>query len=83
MVVQFTERKGHCMIIGENVKHWRERRAMSQEDLAKQAEVSPNTIWRLENENRMPRPSTLRKLATALNVDPGVLLDGKAAVVAN
>lgn len=83
MVVQFTARKGHCMIIGENVKHWRERRAMSQEDLAKQAEVSPNTIWRLENENRMPRPSTLRKLATALNVDPGVLLDGKAAVVGN
>ncbi len=83
MVVQFTARKGHCMIIGENVKHWRERRAMSQEDLAKQAEVSPNTIWRLENENRMPRPSTLRKLATALNVDPGVLLDGRAAVVGN
>jgi len=66
------------MAVGANVKHWRERRAMSQDDLAKAAGVSPNTIWRLENEDRGIRPSTLRKLSASLGIDPAVLLDEKA-----
>jgi len=57
------------MGIGETVKRLRERRAYSQEDLGKIAGISANTIWRIEAEGRVPRPSTLRKLATALKVD--------------
>lgn len=64
------------MPFAEHLRHWRERRALSQEDLAKRSGVSANTIWRLETQGRVPRPSTRRKLAEALGVDPGALLDG-------
>lgn len=67
------------MAVGENLRRWRERRAMSQDDLSVASGVGQNTIWRIEREGRQPRPSTLRKLAAALKVDPAELLEGEAA----
>ena len=64
--------------IGGRLRHARERRAWSQRDLAERAGLPQQTVLRVEHdryENR-PRPSTIRKLAEALGVDPGWLLFG-------
>ena len=53
----------------------RERKGYSQRALAKESGVSPATIYELENGRRRPNPSTLRKLAGALNVEVVELLE--------
>ena len=62
------------VFIGQQLKDMRVRRAMSQDDLAEKAGVGLNTVNRLERNHTEPRPSTLRKLAEALDVDPGELI---------
>ena len=52
------------------VAAWRERRALSQRDLARLANVSQFSISRIETGQQRPRPSTLRKLAKALSLSP-------------
>lgn len=52
------------------LKELRDRAAMSQEDLAKRSNVSRATITDLELGKRPARPSTRRKLAEALGVEP-------------
>jgi transcriptional regulator with XRE-family HTH domain len=66
--------------LGSRLKQARERRVMTQEDLSRAAGVTEATISRTENEKSGPtRPSTIRKLAAALDVDPAWLLLGDAA----
>ena len=55
----------------------RERAALSQEDLAKKAGVARATIADLEANKRPARPSTRRKLAEALGVEPAELMDSE------
>ena len=52
------------------LRELRERAALSQEDLAKKSGVSRATIADLEADKRPARPSTRRKLAEALRVEP-------------
>ncbi len=53
------------------VKELRAERVMSLRELAEIAGVSKDTIWRLESgTGTNAHPSTIRKLAKALNVDP-------------
>ncbi|MCH7836471.1 MAG: helix-turn-helix transcriptional regulator [Chloroflexi bacterium] len=49
---------------------WRERKALSQRDLAQRAGVSQFSISKIETGQQKPRPSTLRKLASALDLTP-------------
>jgi transcriptional regulator with XRE-family HTH domain len=51
------------------------KKALTQEDLAKLAGVSRQTVTRLENGDPNVSPGTLRKLAKALKVRPNQLLD--------
>ena len=62
------------VFIGEEVKKWRLRRAMTQIQLAEKCGLSPATIVRIDRNQRKPHPSTIRKLADALSVDPKELL---------
>jgi len=60
-------------------KRLRRARVLANEthrSLSEKSGVSTATIWTLENRERNERfhPSTLHKLATALNVSPGELL---------
>jgi transcriptional regulator with XRE-family HTH domain len=48
----------------------RERRSLSLAELAEKAGVSKHTIYRLEHGAPEPFPSTVRKLAEALGVEP-------------
>jgi transcriptional regulator with XRE-family HTH domain len=61
--------------IGDKLKLVRLRRAMTQRQLAEAAGLSHRTIVGLETNRTEPHPSTLGKLAEALNVDPRELLE--------
>ena len=53
-----------------HLKHHRERRSLTQEELYKLSGVSRSTIAELESGGRMARPATTAKLARALKVKP-------------
>src|SRR5215212_5698970 len=56
------------------LKAVREDQGWSQRDLAARSGVAQNTISQLERGERKAMPSTVRKLAEALGVEPSVLL---------
>jgi transcriptional regulator with XRE-family HTH domain len=57
------------------MRRLREVRGWSQRDLAAKSGVAQNTISQLERGERKAMPSTVRKLADALDVEPSVLLN--------
>ena len=57
-----------------NVRRLRERRALSQRELAARAKLSVTTVNRIETRQRKPIPRTVRRLAEALGVTPEELL---------
>ena len=59
---------------GMRLRELRERRVLSQGQLAERAGVGRNTINRLEGGRLKARPSTLQKIAGALGVDPEELV---------
>jgi transcriptional regulator with XRE-family HTH domain len=63
-------------ISGEKLKEVRDRRLLSQRELAEKAGLSPTTILKLEDDRvKEPHPRTIRKLAEALGVDPAELVE--------
>jgi transcriptional regulator with XRE-family HTH domain len=58
----------------EKLIRLREDRVLSQRDLAKMAGLAQGTVWRLENGFSEAHPSTIRKLAQALGVEPRELV---------
>jgi transcriptional regulator with XRE-family HTH domain len=61
---------------GDNLRRIRRREGLSQENLAARASLHRVTIGLLENGQRVPRADTLIRLAGAMQVAPGELLDG-------
>jgi transcriptional regulator with XRE-family HTH domain len=56
--------------IGKNIKKLREEREISQDRLSKLADISSNTVAKLElDDSPNPTIETLRKIARALNVE--------------
>jgi transcriptional regulator with XRE-family HTH domain len=65
--------------IGGNVRHWRTLRTLTQVELARKAGISQAALVRIERNQADPHVSTIRKLATALEVSPEqLILDGRA-----
>ena len=58
----------------QRLRELRRLRVLTLRELEEESGVSYNTIWRLENGYREARPSTIRKLAAALGVDPAELV---------
>lgn len=57
------------------LEYWRRRRVMNIRQLSEKAKVSSATIVRVENDSTyIPRSDVIRKLATALDVQPEDLL---------
>jgi transcriptional regulator with XRE-family HTH domain len=53
----------------------RERRFLSQRELAAKADLNHNTVWRIETSGQTDvHPRTIRKIAEALSVDPASLV---------
>lgn len=61
--------------IGMRVKHYRERRKLTQERLAERAGISRTYLARLETGKHDPTASVLEKLAKALGVKIARLLE--------
>ena len=56
------------------LRELRQRRVLTLHELEERSGVAYNTIWRLENGKTGAQPRTIRKLATALGVDPEELV---------
>jgi len=56
----------------------RERKVLTQQELAEKAGITRATLSRLEAGAENPYPSTIRKLAAALGVEPQVLMEPEA-----
>ena len=54
----------------------RQRAVLSQEQLAERSGVARDTISKLETGQRKAYPTTIRKLAAGLEVEPGLLFGG-------
>jgi len=55
--------------LAKNIKRLREKKGLSQEKLARLADVANNTIIKMESgENKNPTLDTLKKIARALEV---------------
>jgi transcriptional regulator with XRE-family HTH domain len=63
------------MLSGIPLVAWRQRRALSQRDLARLSGVGLATIVRIEH-GQQARPSTVRRLARSLDVTPEELIEG-------
>lgn len=59
-----------------HLRNFRQRAVMSQEQLAEKSGVARDTISKLESGKRRAYPSTIRKLATGLDVQPQMLMGG-------
>jgi len=57
-----------------HLKRIRETRVLSRKDLAEKSDVDESTIYRAERGQTKLRPSTVRKLAQALDVSPDELI---------
>jgi transcriptional regulator with XRE-family HTH domain len=62
--------------IGDRLKEIRQRKLMSQRDLAEKAGLSQNAVVQIENNRTEPHYRTLRKLVEALDIDPSDLIEG-------
>ena len=60
----------------EKLKELREARALSLRELANEAGVGHNTIYRIEHGQGNVFPRTVRRLAKALGVEPRELMRG-------
>jgi transcriptional regulator with XRE-family HTH domain len=58
------------------LRGWRQRAVLSQEQLAERSGVARDTISKLETGRRRAYPTTIRKLAAGLEVEPRLLLGG-------
>ena len=61
--------------VGEKLKRLRTLSALTQAELAEAAGLTTAAVARIERDEAEPRPSTLRKLANALNVQPRDLIE--------
>lgn len=57
-----------------HLKRRRELAALSQQDLADRAGIARSTLLKLERLEAEARPSTVRKLAEALGIEPRELM---------
>ena len=60
--------------IGKRIKSAREKKGLTQEQLAEQVNLSPMHISVIERGNKLPRLETLINIANALDVSADILL---------
>jgi transcriptional regulator with XRE-family HTH domain len=61
--------------VGDRLKNLRTLNALTQAELAERARLTTAAVARIEGGEVEPRPSTLRKLAKALSVQPRDLIE--------
>ncbi len=69
---------------GRNVRYWRKRRGLSQEEFAHRAQLHPTYVSGIETGYRNPTVRIVGRIAAALDVEPAILfgeVEGEAAHV--
>jgi transcriptional regulator with XRE-family HTH domain len=66
---------GASAAFGRRLRELRAERSISQDDLARETDVHPTAIGRLERGSREPRLTTILRIARGLHVQPGELLN--------
>jgi len=61
--------------LGTNLREARERLGLTQEEVAQRSGVHATEVSRIEAGKRDPQVSTVRRLAKAVEVKPGKLLE--------
>jgi transcriptional regulator with XRE-family HTH domain len=61
--------------LGENLRAARKRLELTQEEVAERSGVHATEVSRIEAGKRDPQASTLKRLAAAVEVPPGQLLE--------
>jgi transcriptional regulator with XRE-family HTH domain len=64
----------------ETLREVRVRQLLSIRGLAELAKVSPQTVASVEAGQVLPQPGTIRKLAVALGVEPGEIVEFRRAM---
>ena len=64
----------------ETLREARVRKLLSIRGLAELAQVSPQTVASVEAGQVLPQPGTIRKLAAALGVEPGEIVEFRRAM---
>lgn len=67
---------------GQNVRYWRKKCGLSQEELAHRAQLHPTYVSGIETGYRNPTVKIIARLATALGVEPACLFEDVAATSA-
>ena len=62
------------MVTLVRLRHVRERKALTQEELAQRAGITRTALSRIEAGAVEPRPTTVRRLAEVLGVEPDALM---------
>lgn len=70
-----TEYSSQSVVRLTRLRFWRERRALTQEELAEKADITRVALARIEACKAEPRPKTTRALAKALSVNVEDLMD--------
>jgi DNA-binding Xre family transcriptional regulator len=73
-VATASKRRGRVRVDSDALRRLREGRPLTVRELAERSGVSHNTITMIENRHRTANPSTVRKLAAALDVEPRDLI---------
>ena len=61
-------------ILGQNIRHYRQAKGITQEKLAEIVDVSGSYIGYLERGEKSPSLDLLFKIANTLNIEPAILL---------
>ena len=69
------------IIMGQRIRHYRQKQHMTQEQLAEQAAVSASFLGHIERGSRIASLETVMKLCVALNVTPNDLLSDDQLVM--
>ena len=60
--------------LGQAIAMWRAERGMTLRELARNADVRPPHVSRIENGKALPSLPVLFRIAQALDIHPGILL---------
>ena len=68
-----------AMTIGSNILHWRKYKGISQQELAKQANITQKSISDIENGEWNPTIDTISKIAQALEIKTELIIKNRIA----
>jgi transcriptional regulator with XRE-family HTH domain len=61
-------------IVARNLRWWRQKRGLTQEELAHRVGIDRNYVGMIEREENSPTIAMIERLSKALQIDPVVLL---------